>query len=489
MSRLQALAAKALERDRDEPGIQFEGRWRTWGEFADTAREVVRLVEESGAPDRAPVLLIARNIPATLSALTGLIAAGRNIRMLYSFQAPAAMAREVGRLKPGVVIAAEPEFSDEVLDAVRMQGAAAIALGPLQACAVAGLERSTAELDPSAPAQPTIEIQTSGTTGPPKHFPVTYEQAMLHFIDGSPMAAGMIDAAMPSLFYSPLPNFAGMYGGLPLLLLGMKIILHDRFDLSAWREYVRTYRPAVMGLQPAALQMLMDADAPAEELSSLRYMAAGSAPLNPDTQLAFEQKYGIPVLYAYGATEFLGTVCSWTPELRERWGNEKLGSVGPPLKGLSIRTVDPETFEVQPPNREGVLEVLHPQMQPDWIRTSDIGLIDEDGFLYLRGRADGAIVRGGFKIVPEIIERALLKHEAVRAASVVGVPDRRLGQTPGAAIELRAGASRPSPAELEQHLRQNVLATYVPAHWRFVDELPRTQSLKVDRRAVAALFE
>ena len=130
-----------------------------------------------------------------------------------------------------------------------------------------------------------------------------------------------------------------------------------------------------------------------------------------------------------------------------------------------------------------------PKMGPDWIRTSDIAVIDEDAFLFHRGRADGAIMRGGFKMLPETIEHALLLHPAISAAGVVGLPDKRLGQVPAAAIQLKQGAEPPTEAALESHLRGHVYATHIPVAWRFVPELPRTVSLKIDRLALRQLFE
>src|SRR5439155_3920483 len=103
------------------------------------------------------------------------------------------------------------------------------------------------------------------------------------------------------------------------------------------------------------------------------------------------------------------------------------------------------------------------------------------GFVFLRGRADGAIMRGGFKVLPESIERALQAHPAVSVAAVAGVPDRRLGQVPAAAIQFSPGVERPGVDELKAHLRQHVLVTHIPVHWRVVDELPRTPSMKLDR--------
>jgi acyl-coenzyme A synthetase/AMP-(fatty) acid ligase len=116
-------------------------------------------------------------------------------------------------------------------------------------------------------------------------------------------------------------------------------------------------------------------------------------------------------------------------------------------------------------------------------------MIDKDGFLFLRGRADDAILRGGFKIHPGDIENALCSHHAVLAASVTGVPDKRLGQVPGAVIVLAPGAEKPDIAELEAHLRALLKATDIPVHWRFVEALPRTAMLKVDRVALGKLFE
>jgi acyl-coenzyme A synthetase/AMP-(fatty) acid ligase len=118
-----------------------------------------------------------------------------------------------------------------------------------------------------------------------------------------------------------------------------------------------------------------------------------------------------------------------------------------------------------------------------------IRMVHEDGFLFHRGRADGAIIRGGFKLLPETIERALLLHPSVSAAAVVGVPDTRLGQVPVAAIQLKPGVAPPTVADLEAHLRAHVLATHIPVKWRLVEDLPRNRSMKTDRPAVRRLFE
>ena len=97
-------------------------------------------------------------------------------------------------------------------------------------------------------------------------------------------------------------------------------------------------------------------------------------------------------------------------------------------------------------------------------------------------------MRGGFKLLPETIERALLLHPAVSAAAVVGLPDARLGQVPAAAVQIRRGAARPTIGDLERHLRDHVYATHIPVAWRFVDDFPLTPSLKRDGVALRSLL-
>src|SRR3546814_672522 len=150
--------------------------------------------------------------------------------------------------------------------------------------------------------------------------------------------------------------------------------------------------------------------------------------------------------------------------------------------------LEPDTLGEWPAGTEGLLEVSTPRMGDRWIRTTDRGMIDEDGFVFHRGRADDAISRGGFKILPEVVASALQSHPSIAAVAVVGLPDRRLGQVPVAAIELRPGADIPSPAELEAHARQSRYSTHIPARFLIVDALPRTPSLKISLPGVLALF-
>jgi acyl-CoA synthetase (AMP-forming)/AMP-acid ligase II len=165
--------------------------------------------------------------------------------------------------------------------------------------------------------------------------------------------------------------------------------------------------------------------------------------------------------------------------------------VGRAHAGCDLRVVEPDTGVVLPPDAEGVLEVRTAQLGDDagWIRTTDVARIDADGFLFILGRADQAIIRGGFKVLPDDVRAAIERHPAVRFAAVVSRPDDRLGAVPVAAVELRADAGPVGADDLLGHL-SGLLARYeVPVELRIVGELPRTPAGKPDLAAVAALMQ
>lgn len=491
MNKLSQLAAARLEWQSDDPALEFEGRWYSWNEVVALADKLTGLIDASGGDPRGPIVFIARSQAAAIGAFLALIRTGRTIRMVYPFQSPAGIVRDIEMMQPSIVVATERELKDEVLAGIRAQGAATIMISEMDAQHVPGLEISTASLPDTLPSEPQIEILTSGTTGKPKPFAVKHEMLGTHFTGASMAVFGKDERPVeppPALLFYPLGNISGLFGILPALLNGLKLIVLDRFSLEAWHDYILKYRPTANGTPAAVVQMILDANIPKEDMSSIKWFSTGAAPLDPRVQKEFEERYDIPVLLSYGATEFGGPVCAMSPDLYAEYGKSKFGSVGKPFGGAQIRVVDPETNAVLGANEEGLLEVISPKMGPDWIHTSDVGVIDEDGFLFLRGRADGAIMRGGFKILPETIQQALLGHPAISAVSAVGVADRRLGQVPAVALELKPGVVAPSFEELEAFLRDHVLATHIPVYWKIVDELPKTVSMKVDRPAVVALF-
>lgn len=483
MRSLAELCAETLAIDPIRPAIEFEGVWYDWGSVQALAEDVRTLLAMCG--DRAQTVgFVPRNRPSALAALVGMLADGRSVRMVYAFQSTTAIAAAIERLGSSVVIMAEEDFTADVRTVLVANGMAGIALSGMSARFVPGLGRAIPRQDPGAPR---VEILTSGTTGPPKPFAIPHA-VIAQFVLNQGMSLIDDPAEPPFLMSFPIGNISGIYSVAASLLRGKRVVLLDRFSVEAWRSFVVRYRPRTGGAPPAAVAMILDADLPVADLSSLEVFSTGAAPLDPTVQRRFEARYGIPILLSYGATEFGGPVAAMTPSLRAEWGDAKLGSVGRAMPGVDLRVRHPNTGAILGPGEEGILEVVSPRMGPDWIRTSDIAVIDADGFLFHRGRADGAIMRGGFKVLPETIEAALLLHPAISAVGVVGVPDRRVSEVPAAAIELKPGASAPDIAALSEHLRRHLPATHLPVHWRFVETLPKNPSFKIDRPGLKRLF-
>lgn len=491
MKTLEDLCKEALSRDSGRKAIEFHNQWFTWGQIRDVAEQLIELLASSGvAPDDA-VTFIPRNRPSALAALLALMSQGRGIRMLYAFQSAESLARQIERQMPAVVIAEDSDFSPEVKATLSKHHIAGIQLTEMNASCITQRTESNqlTREDSTQPAAREIEILTSGTTGTPKQFPISYSLIEKFMIGEKILSGDIYDGrGEGALLYFPIGNITGIHTTVPALIKGQEIVLLDRFSLQGWHDFVIRYRPVSSGIPPAAMQSLLDADIPKEDLSSLAYMGSGAAPLDSSIQKAFEERYDIPILLSYGATEFGGPVTGMTLDLYKEWGEKKFGSVGRPFPGFDARIIDAETEQELPAGKQGLLEVISPRIGKHWIRTADVAVIDEDGFVFLQGRADGAIMRGGFKVLPETIEHALLQHPAIHGVSVVGVPDERLSEVPGAAVQLHHGVETPSVDELNQFLRERLLATQIPVHWRFVESLPKTPSFKIDRPSVKQLF-
>src|SRR5688500_3176109 len=142
MNGLRQLTERALSRDASRPAIEFERRWFTWGDLRHVADRLSELLDATGADPTAPIAFVPRNRPSAIAALLGLIAKGRSIRMLYAFQSAAALARDVERLPPAVIVAATEDYSPVLRSVLRAKGIAAVELIEMNATAMTGCEHS-----------------------------------------------------------------------------------------------------------------------------------------------------------------------------------------------------------------------------------------------------------------------------------------------------------------------------------------------------------
>lgn len=465
--------------------LEFEGRWHSGDDVAAYGAAIERTLTEAGVPAGAPVGLVVRNRLPHACAIIGFLAAGRPVSMIYSFQSPEAIARDIETLSLAGVVADREDWTEPVLEAAGRAGSAAVAVSADAPSALARRDPARRHAQPEPDVA--LYILTSGTTGPPKRQAIK-TRVLARTVFSVTSGEKAPPDAPPELAY-------WQFGGIGVCQLiagvynGRRIAMLERFTVDGYVHAVRTHRITRSGVQPAVIRMLLDADVAKEDLASLDFLISASGPLDPETRDEFEARYGIPVVLAYGATEFAGSLCAWTPDAQAEFGAAKRHSVGRALPDTELRIVDPDTGAELGPGEQGLLEAKVAPIGPYWIRTTDIASIDADGFVTLHGRADGAINRGGFKVLPESVRRVLISHPGVRDACVVGVPDPRLGQVPFAAIEMASGVPAPSEAELADLVRRELPVYNVPVAFTFVDALPRNPALKVSLPAVAALYD
>lgn len=485
----ETFAAELAQRLRaygDRPCIEFEHRWYTGNEVNRYADEVAAMLRDMGAQRSSTIGIVVRNRIVHAATVFACIVHRYPVAMINSYQSVGSIARDVTGLRPAVVIADPQDWTDSLRSACADSGIGAIVLAkespqvvsPVRRCAGSG---------GTSDAVAGLHILTSGTTGPPKRVAIGVG-ALRHTV--RTMTGGRTAALddPPELVYWPF----GSIGICQLLagpFLGTPMVLLEKFSVDEWVRAVKTYRMRQAGVQPTILRMLLEANVAREDLSSLEYLFGGSGPLEQELRVEFERRYGTTLLWAYGATEFAGSVCAWTPETHRIYGAAKPNSVGRPLPEVDVRIVDPDTRERLAPGIQGILEARVQALGPDWTRTTDLASMDADGFVTIHGRADGAINRGGFKVLPETVRAVLLRHPAVRDACVVGVPDARLGHVPFAAVELREGWSAPPEAELKDLVRESLPSPHVPVAVAVVDGLPRNAALKPKVQDVVALYD
>lgn len=488
--------------DASAAAIEFQGRWLTWGQLRDAALAIDNTLSELGIGAGAPVGVLLRNRPGLIATVLALLISKRCIVSLSPFQPTEALHEDLRKLKLPVVIADAQDWAGAgTMDLARDLGCLGLSLtsdqlAPPQVVSKCPRRASYGDLPGTA-----LEILTSGTTGTPKRIRISYRTIEDSIVDGANRhgkagGAGAGKAAIelkttPTVMFAPLMHVSGLFGALLAIFEARPLVLLEKFSVEGWADAVARYRIRFGSLPPTPMRMVLDANLPKEKLASLLAVRAGTAPLPPETQQEFESRYGIPVLVQYGATEWMGGLAGWTLEDHRQFIATKLGSVGRPRGDVKLRIVDPDTAREVPSGAIGVLEVQPIQRlgASEWTRTSDLASMDEDGFLYIHGRADDTIIRGGFKIQLNHVADLLSRHPAVLEAAVIGIPDERLGQVPVAAIELRPGAPPTSEAELRAYAQQQMPAYQVPVKLKVVPALPRTISMKVSRPGVQALFE
>jgi long-chain acyl-CoA synthetase len=321
-------------------------------------------------------------------------------------------------------------------------------------------------------------LWTSGTTGRPKPIHHTHA-AYVELLDRvlAPLRAGGDSRSdrgrpTPNLIPVSMALNAGLYNALFGLRAGAELVIMDRFEPAGFAELVRRFQIRSTVLPPAAMAMLTDSDV--TDLAPLRYVRSITAPLSPLQARRFVDKFPVHVLNGYGQVE-MGEVIGWTAA-DAKAHPEKVGAVGKPHPGVDIKVDTEGHLLVRPPNT--AVGIDGRKDAEGYVDTGDLARIDDDGFVWIEGRAGDLINRGGNKVFPGAVEEVLRLSPAVDDVVVVGVPDERLGEVPVAYL-----VGRPVPDdELDTLCRRHLVAYKAPAAYRWLDELPRNEVGKVLRR-------
>ena len=343
---------------------------------------------------------------------------------------------------------------------------------------------------------------TSGTTGLPKGVVYSHRSTFLHTLglcSGEALGLSQHDRLLPVV-----PMFHGNAWGMPYAawLVGADLLLPNRFtQAEPLARFITAERATLATAVPTVWYDILGLDPASVDLSSLRLIMAGGAAVPRGLIEAYEQRFGVRVLQAWGLTETSPVAAMAHPPKHvpaERAMDYRV-TAGRPLGGVEARVADDEG-KVLPRDglATGEIEVRGPwvtagyykdpapeKFNDGWLRTGDVGRIDPRGYITISDRAKDVVKSGGEWISTLELEAAILTHPAVREVAVIAAPDERWGERPLACIALVPGQSV-TPDELRAHLADLVVKWWVPDQWVFVDEVPRTSVGKHDKKLLRA---
>ena len=339
---------------------------------------------------------------------------------------------------------------------------------------------------------------TSGTTGAPKGARLTHR----NLVNNGRFYARTIGARETDVWVNPMPMFHTAGCGLctlGALQSGGSQVMPPGFDPELMLDLLEQERGSIVLSVPTMLQRILDAPSiGSRDLSSWRLVSLGGAPVPPELIRRSEQR-GVKGVIGYGQTEASPYLTHTMPDdPHPDW----VSTVGRPLPQTEIKIVDPETGATLPRREIGEICARGYGIMKDyfdnpagtaaaidaegWLRTGDLGSLDERGYCRVQGRAKDMIIRGGENIYPREIEDVLHTHPAI-GASVGGVPDSDWDEMPVAFVQAKPDA-QPSPAELESFCRERLASYKVPRIWRFVDQFPQTASGKIKKFALRETY-
>ncbi|WP_395103819.1 class I adenylate-forming enzyme family protein [Actinomadura sp. SCN-SB] len=477
---LPMLAEMAADASPDRTAlVTASGEALSYADLVERARRVAALVERY---DVRHVALLDENSPAVPVLLFGSALAGCAFVPLNYRWADEALRTALAGIAPVLVVG-----QDAALE--RVAGIPGVT--PLSRETVQTAQRTEGRLTGADPDEAAVLLFTSGTSGAPKAAVLRHRHLVSYVVSTVDfMAADTGEAILVSV---PPYHIAGISSVLTSVFVGRRMVQLPAFTPEAWVALARRESVTHAMVVPTMLGRILDVvERDGAGLPALRHLSYGGGRMPaPVVERALALLPDTGFVNAYGLTETSSTIAVLGPDEHRR--RHKLGSVGRPLPSVEIEIRDRDGA-VLPPAEMGEIWVRGDQVSGEylthraltedgWFPTRDGGRLDEDGYLYVDGRADDVIVRGGENLSPGEIEETLATHPAVAEAAVVGVPDQEWGERPEAVVVFASGESA-GEEELRDWVRVRLRSAKTPTRIHVRAELPYNETGKLLRRVV-----
>jgi long-chain acyl-CoA synthetase len=478
---LARAAEAARDRHGDYDSLWFEGEWHRSARLFERATRLAGALRGRGVEPGDRVVVLMANCPEVGIAYNAIWRIGAVVTPAIFLLPPAELAHVIADSGARLVLAS-PELAD---NAREVAGGAEV----ITTEGFAELEQAEpSPIVPPAGADLAALMYTGGTTGRAKGVMLSHTNLCAAGRAGHD--AGYVPGVVRGLNALPLSHAFGLL----VTVVGFhsrepqQSVLMRWFTPDGWLELAQEHRTQIVAVVPSMLKMLLAQPLEDYDLTELRHVVSGAAPLPPETaNELLERLPNVQLREGYGLTESSALVSS------SPFGHTRLGSVGRPVPGIDVKIYEPDeqgVGEIVVRSETVMLgyweapELTAEVLRDGWLHTGDLGRLDDDGYLYVVDRKKDLIIRGGFNVFPRDVEDALMEHPAVAAAGVVGRPDDVHGEEVVAFVEL--SSNDVSSEELVAFSKQRIGGYKYPREVHVISSLPLTPIGKIDRKALRA---
>ncbi len=514
---IHQLLDESADKYPEKPLALFFGREFTYAQIKEMSNSLAASLKELGMKKGDKVALVMPNYPGFIVAYYAVLKAGGVVVPLNPLYTVEELSNQIGDSEC-VGIITIPMFAEKVSKIVEEKGLRFFMVSkiadflPLKLSLPMKLKewwqlskvkvsyhlmnpllKKKTDFSPgkTSPSEAGVIIYSGGTTGVAKGIVLSHKAVCANALQ----IATWGDLNSEERLLAVLPFFHG-YGmnvcmNAPILA-GASIVLLPRFSPQLMAEHIHRYRPTMTAVVPTILVALMNTPGLEKyNLSSLKAVWVGAAPLTKAVKEGFEKKTGCRVIEGYGLTEAVTAIMA-----NPYKGAHKVGSIGIPFPDVDARVVSLEDGKDLPPNQQGEIVLKSPTLmlgyyrkeketrevlKDGWLYTGDIGYMDEDGYFYITDRKKDLIIVGGFNVFPREIEEVLYKHPKVKEGVAVGVPDPYKGERIKVFVVLKEGEEA-TEEELIEHFKKHLAPYKVPSEIEFRSSLPKSAIGKILRR-------